>query len=156
MVGGETVKDLEKHLEEFANLPMETGPVQTLGGDKPVADMDMAELWDWLRLHEDFVVPYHNVRDFWHSLDQCLVVDYQKVNPDTDCIDDDPAKNTKVDCWLEFGPLEPSEDENRIEPFLAHDINLDCGGDTFEEAFRNLCNLVLEHYGDYERCSYDD
>ena len=63
-----------------------------------------------------------------------------KVNPQTNEIDDDPSKNTKVQVWLEHGPYEGFEH--------THDINLDCGGDTFEEAIIRLAELVKLHYPD--------
>lgn len=148
------ISDLQKHIEQFGDMPMEDGPIETLGGAKPISDMDMAELWDWLRVHEDFVLPYHNVRDFWHSLDQCLCIEYVKINPETDSVDPVPTKNTQVDVWLEFGPLYVTKDH--IEPAPTHDILLNCGGPTFEVAFRKLCGLVQYYYGDYERVPYSE
>ena len=59
-----------------------------------------------------------------------------KINPKTDCIDVDTYKNTKVQIWLECGPY---KDERPV-----HDIDLDCGGDSFEEAIINLAKLVQE------------
>ena len=65
-----------------------------------------------------------------------------KVNPETNAIDDDPHKNTKVQIWLEHGPYDAEWGA------CTHDIDLDCGGDTFEEAIINLAKLVEEKYGD--------
>ena len=130
-------------------------PIETLGGDKPITDMDMAELWDWLYMHPKF---YCDAQ--YEALPRNLDINYVRVNPDTMTVDDDTTKNTLVDVWLEFGPwgyldedwFGSQEEHDRWVP--SHDINLDCGGADFEEAFRNLCNLVLEHYGDYERVEY--
>ena len=67
-----------------------------------------------------------------------------KVNPETDAVDDDDNKNTKVQIWLEHGPYE-------IQPGNCcsqhtHDWDLDCGGDTFEDAVIKLAELVKKHY----------
>lgn len=67
-----------------------------------------------------------------------------KVNPETGAIDDDVTKNTKVEIWLEHGPYDEDYEH-------THDFNLDCGGNTFEEAIITLAGLVKEHYGEYER-----
>lgn len=57
------------------------------------------------------------------------------VNPETNEIDDCQSKNTKVAVWLECG----TKDD--------HDIDLDCGGDSFEEAIIKLAELVKMKYG---------
>lgn len=69
----------------------------------------------------------------------CLDISVVKVNPESASIDDNQNLNTKVEVWLE------------VEPYLkngekAHDYDLDCGGDTFEEAIIKLAELVKEHY----------
>ena len=70
-----------------------------------------------------------------------LYIEVVKVNPDTNSIDDDKTKNTKEQVWLECGPYE--------KPYgLTHDIYLDCGGDTFEEAIIKLAGLVKKYYTD--------
>ena len=80
-----------------------------------------------------------------------LNIDVQKVNPATHKIDDDESKNTKTEVWLEFGPWYEETDEN-IQKTLGskwvhfHDVRLDCGADTFEEAIIELANLVEEYY----------
>ena len=64
-----------------------------------------------------------------------------KVNPKTNAIDDDSTKNTKVQVWLEHGPYDKEWGG------CTHDIDLDCGGDTFEEAIIKLAELVKSKYG---------
>jgi len=71
---------------------------------------------------------------------QCLDIEVVKINPKTDSIDDDKTLNTKVQIWLEAGPY--------IGKHHAHDIDLDCGADTFEEAIIELASLVKQYYGD--------
>ena len=78
--------------------------------------------------------------------ERCLDIDVVKVNPEKDEVDDDMTLNTKVQIWLEFGKI--IEDEH-FGIMSTHDIDLDCGGDTFEEAIVNLANLVYEKYGGY-------
>lgn len=70
-----------------------------------------------------------------------LWIHVTKVNPMTDEIDDDENKNTKVVVWLECFP----DDENMNGRF--HDMDLDCGGDTFEDAIVELATLVKSKYG---------
>lgn len=121
---------------------------------KTVQDMNMAELWEWLQGHPDYVLD-----EFWEALPLALSVDFVMVNPHTLSIDQDKNLNTKVQCWLEFGKMTYRDyllfGENEIppesDPSPIHDVDLDCGGDTFEEAFRSLCLLVLDKDGDYER-----
>lgn len=71
----------------------------------------------------------------------CLETIVVQVNPETEEIDEDPTKNTATRIWLECG--------NYDEDHSVHDINLDCGAPTYEEAIIELAALVLEHYGDY-------
>ncbi len=68
------------------------------------------------------------------------------VDPVTRCVEDDHSRNTHVEWWIECGAYVDDEHHGLM---ASHDCNLDCGGDTVEEAFINLKKLVLEHYGDY-------
>ena len=70
------------------------------------------------------------------------------VNPLTNAVDDDPSLNTKQEWWIECGPY--VEDEYTGNIVSCHDWQLDCGGDTIDEALLKLAYLVLAHYGDYE------
>ena len=99
---------------------------------------------DWLFLlnHPKFVNEYDD-----HALLSGLSIEVVKVDPLTECIDDDEEKNIATRIWLEYGPFTENTDGDLIP---AHDINLDCGGSTFEEAIMRLVNEVKEHYGDYE------
>ena len=111
--------------------------------------MDMAELWYWVYEHPSFLLD-----DIWYALPEALDVQYVRVNPETMSIEDDNKLNTLVQCWLEFGPvIHYPEKADGVESTIipVHDINLDCGGDTFESAFRKLCQNILSHYGDYDR-----
>ena len=55
-------------------------------------------------------------------------------------IEDNKVLNTKVQVWLECGPF--------VDGAITHDIDLDCGDDTFEIAIVELAELVRKHYSD--------
>ena len=93
--------------------------------------------WNYLEDHIIFqdqkvLAPY-----FVSHFNQCLNIEVVKVNPKTDSIDDDTTLNTKVQIWLEAGAY--------LGKYKAHDIDLDCGADTFEEAIIELASLVKQH-----------
>lgn len=69
---------------------------------------------------------------------ECLDVQVEKVNPNTNEVDDDKSKNTKTEIWLEIGKYD--------KEIRWHDIELDCGGATYEEAIIKLSNLVKKKY----------
>jgi len=106
----------------------------------------------WLYNHPMFQEIFNQGTDeeFYEShFDQCLDIYVAKTNPEIKAIDNDISKNTKVEIWLEIGEW---SSECRY-----HDIELDCGGDTFEEAIINLAILVMEWYGETkERLKYTD
>ena len=83
-----------------------------------------------------------------------------KVNPETDSIDDNEEKNTKVQIWLECGPVYTKKItkgcSTKYSTQHVHDIELDCGADTYEEAIIELSKLVKEQYGDYKEDSLED
>ena len=87
----------------------------------------------------DFYTAFHFLyshRIFEGRYLQGLYVEVVKVDPETESISDDEARNTATRVWLETGPGG------------AHDLDLDCGGATYEEATVELANLVHEKYGD--------
>lgn len=116
--------------------------------------MTFYESWDYLENHPAFreeIVPGMVTPAFQKALDISVV----QVNPENDTIDDDDSKNTKTQVWLECGMWESIEEMvlpagvNCPEGFygaFCHDVNLDCGGDTFEEAIIKLAKLVKKHY----------
>ena len=81
---------------------------------------------------------------FSDAFSYCLDVSVVKVDPDTDRIEDEEKRNTKVQIWLECGPADFDENCN-VHPM--HDISLDCGGDTFEDAIIELAERVKLKYG---------
>lgn len=70
-----------------------------------------------------------------------LYINRAMVNPLTGEIDDDPDKNTRLEVWLESGP---GRDESGA---YWHDIDLDCGASTIEEAMMTLAEKVLAKWG---------
>ena len=92
--------------------------------------MEFFEAWEFLLEHKMF-------NRFFRDILYIMVV---KVNPETNEVDDDNSKNTKTEVWLECGPWSAE--------YNTHDWDLDCGGDTFEEAIIKLAGLVKKWYND--------
>jgi hypothetical protein len=84
---------------------------------------------------------------FIGSLQESLIVEVVKVNPENLTIEEDESKNTLVQVWLECGPYEFIGETNAYEN--THDTDLDTGADTFEQAIIKLAELVHKHYGPY-------
>lgn len=112
---------------------------------------DFYDAWWWLMEHPLFRDPilydkYNYNPELAKAVSQsflkALDIDFQKVNPATKMIDDNPFLNTKVECWLECGGAYVEDGHT----YFYHDMDLDCGGDTFEEAIVNLANLVAHLY----------
>ena len=77
---------------------------------------------------------------FQGRFEECLDIDVVKVNPLNKTIEDDKSLNTETNVWLECGQYSKYT--------RWHDMELDCGGVTFEEAIIELANLVQKNYGD--------
>ena len=81
-----------------------------------------------------------------------LDIDVQKVDPITHRVEDDNNRNTLTEVWLELGPQYQTDSfendtwEDEEWHYNSHDMNLDCGGETFEIAIVNLANKVEEFY----------
>lgn len=93
------------------------------------------DAWQYLNNNRIFKDKYSESRFL-----QCLDIYVTKVNPETREIDDDEIKNTEVEVWLECGKHHPN--------MRIHDVDLDCGENTFEEAIIELAKLVKEKYED--------
>ena len=94
------------------------------------------EAWDFLASHSVFVREEDLNQDpcSWYFM-RNVDIQVVHVNPETNENDDCQSKNTKVAVWLECGTKGD------------HDIDLDCGGDSFEEAIVHLAELVKTKYG---------
>jgi hypothetical protein len=106
----------------------------------------------WFIHNHPMNVGYHGLNYGLYDLD----IHVTKVSPFTNNIEDNEAENTAVRVWLEFGHYEdislsnPSlyEDVSKHDRWRRnHDIRLDCGGATFEEAIIKLAKLIEVHYG---------
>ncbi len=85
------------------------------------------------------------------ALEMNLSIHYAKVDKQKR-VNDDPAKNTLVECWLEFGPIAYQYHwDGDVATHLCHthDPALDTGAATFDEALVKLARRVLKQYGDY-------
>lgn len=98
---------------------------------------DISEAWDYLDSHPMFKLEGVGVSFFGRALDVWVV----RVDPETGSINlTDDSKNTKPEVWLECGsPLMEGG-----ELMFTHDCELDCGGDTFEEAIFKLARMVKQ------------
>lgn len=103
---------------------------------------DFYEAYTWLSNHCCFE------HGKWKEpcFEEALTIMVVKVNPETNEIDDDDSLNTKTQVWLECGPWEDLSEDNWHG--YTHDMLLDSGGDTFEEAIIELANNVYENYGE--------
>lgn len=93
------------------------------------------------RHKKEFYKAWHyllNHKIFNDAFVDCLDIEVVKVNPVTNSVDNNFSKNTKVQVWLECGPWN--------KKCRMHDIDLDCGGDTFEDAIIKLAYLVRDKY----------
>ena len=72
----------------------------------------------------------------------CLEVEVVKVDPRYEAVDNDVTNNTAVRIWLECGPLFIFEGKLTVE----YDNDLQCVGETFEEAIIKLAKLVEDKY----------
>ena len=97
-----------------------------------------------------FVDKYYWIMD--HPLNRVSEINFfqneidiqpQLVNPMTNEVDRDDSLNTKVEFWVEFSYFDVECEAN------AHDIEFDCGGDSYEEAVEALFQLVYDKFGDY-------
>lgn len=66
----------------------------------------------------------------------------------------EPERNTKTEIRLETGKWELFLRGDMKQHVHFHDTELDCGGDTYEEAVIKLARLVWERYGN-DRCIAD-
>lgn len=75
------------------------------------------------------------------------------VCPDTNEIAKDESLNTKPKIWVEVTVANKKCDQKIYKSY--HDYDLDCTGDTYEEAINILYELVLNGYGDYSKEDLD-
>lgn len=72
-------------------------------------------------------------------------------------VNKDESKNIRTACWLELGqvrweyhqPEYEAKEGARCYKVHHHDVDLDCGAATFDEALIKLARLVQKKYGDF-------
>ncbi|SOK58401.1 hypothetical protein [Yersinia phage fHe-Yen9-04] len=106
--------------------------------------MNICEKYYWITEHPKIV-------EFADSA--MIEVTPHMVCPETNQIETLEILNTKLQFWVEF--MIPHFDEQFKVYGHAHDWELDCGGDTWEEAIDNLYQKVLEKYGNYTQEDLD-
>lgn len=109
--------------------------------------MDFYESWWWLHSH-----PINRDGKGYNNGMYDLDIYVALVNPADNTISEHKHLNTKPRIWLEFGSYYSLKDEFGELPDIwqrNHDPRLDCGGDTFEDAIKQLAILVRKYYGDY-------
>ena len=95
------------------------------------------EAWKFLENHSYFeYFPFPEAKYKTTCFPYCLMIEVVKVSPKSNRIVNDEKKNTKVQVWIEAG------DWDKEMQVTTHNIQLDCGGDTFEEAIIELASLV--------------
>ena len=125
----------------------------------PTDPYDKRELIWWMMEHPMFR-RYWNKKHHMNAFYDLTSITLAYVNPKTHMVEDNLFLNTHPEIWIESGPFfdmstektvpEPEDGWNYNNKFIpSHDIRLDCGADTLEEAFLQLALLVKEHYGDY-------
>lgn len=130
--GNQKAWDIGRRMAIQALKEKEQAETANHNANIPDLNMDFYTAWKFLSNHKMF-----------NGLFECgLWTEVVKVNPETNEVDDDRAKNTKVQVWLEHGPYDKEWGST------THDIDLDCGGDTFEEAIVKLASLVKKSYTD--------
>lgn len=107
--------------------------------------MNIADKYYWITNHPKYV-PF--------GQDAVIEITPHMVCPETNRIEDLALLNTKLRFWVEL--MIPYEDTENNYHGLAHEWELDCGGDTWEEAVEALYQLVLEKYGNYGGAELDE
>lgn len=95
-------------------------------------------------------------REWRHKLRHAIVTNlsifYAKVN-DKGQVDDDDSKNLYPECWLEIGSIDYDYMcpwDNTTTRMEYHDVDLDVGGKTFDEALIKMAKRVRKLHGDYD------
>ncbi len=101
--------------------------------------MNICDKYYWITAHPAYVPM---------GAEACIEVTPHMVCPETRRIENLNFLNTKLEFWVEL--MTPFFDEETKIWTLAHDWELDCGGDSWEEAIEALYQKVLKHHGDYD------
>jgi len=116
--------------------------------------------YHWLDCHPCFIEP----GDFDGGI-KSFCIEVVMINPENKTIElrinsdgkteENDELNTEVEIWIEGGPWSddawhnPYADDHSDDGGWMHDIELDCGAPTFEEAVIKFVELVRAKYGNY-------
>ena len=99
-----------------------------------------------MRTHDDYWFVYSHPELSQDGMSPTIEITPHMVDPSTDTIRTDQSKNTKLQWWIEV--VVHVDMDGYVDSI--HDVNLDCGGDTIDEAVQELKRLVIKQYGDYK------
>ena len=102
--------------------------------------MNICDKYYWITNHPAYV-PF--------GRDAIIEITPHMVCPETNRVEKIQSVNTKLQFWVEL--MVPYFDEQFNQETHAHEWELDCGGDTWEEAVENLYNGVIAKYGNYTK-----
>lgn len=109
---------------------------------------DFYTAWHWLQEHPIFWYfggRHHEAGLQWErGVDEGLEFRPTLVNPETESIDEDKAKNTALRIWVEVFPCSMTEGRNGIR---LHDYECDTGGATYEEAVVRVAKEIYAIHG---------
>lgn len=163
---------------DWRNLHADCQGYRIEGWEKTVRDFegnpgDFYNAWHYLDNHPAFwrfrgVDKHEPPADLIHErrlmhdrrVTDSVDIDVVKVNPDSQRHEDDDIFNTATQVWIEMGkwswPEEVTDDPNTWERHY-HDPDLDCGGDTLEEAIITAAIYLHTVYGnDRQICDKEE
>lgn len=110
---------------------------------------DFYVAWWWLQQHPVFWYfggnRHHESTLQWErGTDEGLEFRPVKVNPETERIDDDKARNTALRIWVEVFPCSMTGGRDGIR---LHDYECDTGGPTYEEAVIRVAREIYAVHG---------
>ena len=133
-----------KLLETRADLALAKKWCKEKHGGKIITIRDCAE---WAEKKTQKLYEFRLKR---HAIETNLDIHYAKVNS-KGRVDDDPNENVNIEVWLEFGANVHRLQDGQYMLTGEHDIRLDCGAPSFDEALVKLAHAVRRYYGDYKR-----
>jgi hypothetical protein len=113
---------------------------------------DHPAFWRFRDQPADAAVPANHVSllehgyAFWHG---AIEITPHRVNPATGRQEEDPALNTRLEWWYEFGPADllPRDEAGMPVQGHWHDYLLDGGTATYEQAVIDIALKVWTNYG---------
>lgn len=116
--------------------------------------MNLSEIKDYI--HKDYLLRNHHHFMNSSKYEIEVLIDPHLICKATDQVESDQSLNDTLQYWVEvLIPVKINwDDETSKYAYpegqvytLAHDIDLDCGGYTYEEAILNAYELMIKKYG---------